>query len=184
MDEKPRDPKAFILDKSMLKNIFGVGGFFFLMLLVLLIIFQHTEITSMKDLLNFSFGERSHVTTYELTLLFTIFVMTHMGYMFNARGYKTGGSGWNLKGCDGFLLIATVVTLGQIAIVEVPFLNDFFNVESLTKINWKDFFQTWNPLNWNYDLLLNANWSDWFWIFILGFLVTGVREVYAFAKRM
>ena len=73
MDEKPRDPKAFILDKSMLHNIFGVGGFFFLMLLVLLIIFQHTEITSMKDLLNFSFGERSHVTTYELTLLFTIF---------------------------------------------------------------------------------------------------------------
>lgn len=152
MDEKPRDPKAFILDKSMLHNIFGVGGFFFLMLLVLLIIFQHTEITSMKDLLNFSFGERSHVTTYELTLLFTIFVMTHMGYMFNARGYKTGGSGWNLKGCDGFLLIATVITLGQIAIVQVPFLNDFFNVQVL-------------PI------------SDWAVIFIMGFMVTGVREL-------
>ena len=152
MDEKPRDPKAFILDKSMLHNIFGVGGFFFLMLLVLLIIFQHTEITSMKDLLNFSFGERSHVTTYELTLLFTIFVMTHMGYMFNARGYKTGGSGWNLKGCDGFLLIATVITLGQIAIVQVPFLNDFFNVQSLP-------------------------FEDWSWIFVLGFMVTGVREL-------
>ena len=152
LDEKPRDPKAFILDKSMLHNIFGVGGFFFLMLLVLLIIFQHTEITSMKDLLNFSFGERSHVTTYELTLLFTIFVMTHMGYMFNARGYKTGGSGWNLKGCDGFLLIATVITLGQIAIVQVPFLNDFFNVQAL-------------PI------------SDWVVIFIMGFMVTGVREL-------
>lgn len=152
MDEKPRDPKAFILDKSMLHNIFGVGGFFFLMLLVLLIIFQHTEITSMKDLLNFSFGERSHVTTYELTLLFTIFVMTHMGYMFNARGYKTGGSGWNLKGCDGFLWIASVITLGQIAIVQIPFLNDFFNVQSL-------------PL------------FDWIVIFIVGFMVTGVREL-------
>lgn len=158
MDEKPRDPKAFILDKSMLQNIFGVGGFFFLMLLILLIIFQHTEITSMKDLLNFSFGEKSHVTTYELTLLFTIFVMTHMGYMFNARGYKTGGSGWNLKGCDGFLLIATVVTLGQIAIVQVPFLNDFFNVQAL-------------PL------------FDWVVIFIMGFLVTGVREVYSLIKN-
>jgi len=152
MDEKPRDPKAFILDKSMLHNIFGVGGFFFLMLLVLLIIFQHTEITSMKDLLNFSFGERSHVTTYELTLLFTIFVMTHMGYMFNTRGYKTGGSGWNLKGCDGFLWIASVITLGQIAIVQIPFLNDFFNVQSL-------------PL------------FDWIVIFIVGFMVTGVREL-------
>lgn len=152
MDEKPRDPKAFILDKSMLQNIFGVGGFFFVMLLVLLIIFQHADITSMKDLLTFSFGERSHVTTYELTLLFTIFVMTHMGYMFNARGYKTGGSGWNLKNCDGFLLIATVVTLGQIAIVQVPFLNDFFNVQPL-------------PL------------FDWIVIFIIGFMVTGVREL-------
>jgi len=158
MDEKPRDPKAFILDKSMLQNIFGVGGFFFLMLLILLIIFQHTEITSMKDLLNFSFGERSHVTTYELTLLFTIFVMTHMGYMFNARGYKTGGSGWNLKGCDGFLLIATVVTFGQIAIVQVPFLNDFFNVQAL-------------PL------------FDWVVIFIMGFMVTGIREVYSLIKK-
>lgn len=152
MDEMPRDPKAFILDKSMLHNIFGVGGFFFLMLLSLLIIFQHSDITSMSDLINFSFGERSPVTTYELTLLFTIFVMTHMGYMFNARGYKTGGSGWNLKGCDGFLLIATVVTLGQIAIVQVPFLNDFFNVQSLP-------------------------FWDWFWIFVLGFLVTGIREL-------
>ncbi len=152
MDEKPRDPKAFILDKSMLHNIFGVGGFFFVMLLVLLIIFQHAEIWSMKDLLSFSFGERNKVETYELTLLFTIFVMTHMGYMFNARGYKTGGSGWNLKGCDGFLLIAIVVTLGQIAIVQVPFLNDFFNVQSLP-------------------------FWDWFWIFVLGFLVTGIREL-------
>lgn len=152
MNEKPRDPKAFILDKSMLHNIFGVGGFFFVMLLVLLIIFQHAEITSMKDLLSFSFGERNEVSTYELTLLFSIFVMTHMGYMFNARGYKTGGSGWNLKGCDGFLLIATVVTLGQIAIVQVPFLNDFFNVESL-------------PL------------FDWIVIFIIGFMVTGIREL-------
>ena len=78
--------------------------------------------------------------------------MTHMGYMFNARGYKTGGSGWNLKGCDGFLIIATVITVGQVAIVQVPMLNSFFNVAQLPII-------------------------DWIIIFILGFLVTGVREV-------
>lgn len=183
MDEKPRDPKAFILDKSMLHNIFGVGGFFFIMLLVLLIIFQHTDITSVEGLLNFSLGERSRVSTYELTLLFTIFVMTHMGYMFNARAYKTGGSGWNLKGCKGFIIIASVVTLGQVAIIEVPYLNNFFNVESLLKINWHDFFHTWNPINWNYSLLLKANWSDWLYIFGLGFLVTGIREIYALSKR-
>jgi len=152
MSEKPRDPKAFILDKDMLINIFGVGGFFFVVLLILLIIFQHAEINSMSDLLHFSFGKRNPVTTYELTLLFTIFVITHMGYMFNARAYKTGGSGWNLKGCKGFMLIATIVTLGQIAIVQVPVLNSFFNVQPL-------------PL------------SDWIVIFVIGFLVTGIREL-------
>jgi len=152
MEEKPRDPKAFILDSSMLRNIFGVGGFFFVILLVLLIISQHADIKSMSDLLNFRFGERNEVSVYELTLIFTIFVITHMGYMFNARGYKTGGSGWNLKGCDGFLIIATVVTLGQIAIVQVPFLNSFFNVQPLPFV-------------------------DWVIIFIIGFLVTGVREL-------
>lgn len=154
MNEKPRDPKAFILDSSMLRNIFGVGGFFFVMLLVMLVVFQHTDIQSMTDLLkmNFSLGDRNSVSTYELTLLFTVFVMTHMGYMFNARGYKTGGSGWNLKGCDGFLIIATVVTLGQVAIVQVPMLNSFFNVEQLPII-------------------------DWIIIFFIGFLVTGIREV-------
>jgi len=152
MNEKPRDPKAFILDKSMLQNIFGVGGFFFLMLLALLIIFQHADITSMKDLMSFSFGAKNEVTIYELTLLFTIFVITHMGYMFNARAYKTGGSGWNLKGCNGFLKIAFIVTLGQVAIVQIPGLYDFFNVGPL-------------PLN------------DWIIIFILGFLVTGIREI-------
>lgn len=152
MEEKPRDPKSFILDNSMLNNIFGVGGFFFVLLFVLLIIFQHAEINHISDLMNFTFGERGVVSTYELTLLFSIFVMTHMGYMFNARAYETGGSGWNLKGCDGFLTIATIVTLGQIAIIEVPFLNNFFNVEQLPLI-------------------------DWVVIFILGFLVTGVREL-------
>ena len=152
MEEKPRDPKSFILDSSMLRNIIGVGGFFFAILLVLLYIFQHTEINSISDLLNFSIGERNEVSVYELTLLFSIFVMTHMGYMFNSRGYKTGGSGWNLKECDGFLLIATVVTLGQVAIVQVPFLNSFFNAQQLPFL-------------------------DWVVIFIMGFLVTGVREL-------
>ncbi len=152
MKDKPRDPNAFILDSSMLKNIFGVGGFFFFILLVLLIIFQHANIASLSDLMSFEFGDRDHVSTYELTLLFSIFVITHMGYMFNARGYKAGVSGWNLKGCDGFLIIATVVTLGQVAIVQIPFLNSFFNVQPLSLV-------------------------DWIIIFIMGFLVTGVREL-------
>ena len=64
MEEKPRDPKSFILDSSMLRNIFGVGGFFFAILLGLLVVFQHADIKSMSDLLNFQFGERNEVSVY------------------------------------------------------------------------------------------------------------------------
>ena len=159
MADKPRDRNAFILDKSMLSNILGVGLFFFFLLLGLLYIFQHSDVQQLTDLLSLSLGEKGPVTPYELTLLFTIFVMTHFWYMFNARAYKTGGSGLNLKGCDGFITIAIIVLVGQILIVQLPFLNSFFNVEPLKII-------------------------DWGIIIALSALVVIVREIYALTKRV
>ena len=159
MADKPRDRNAFILDKSMLENILGVGLFFFILLLGLLYIFQHSDIQQLTDLLTVSLGEKGVVTPYELTLLFTIFVMTHFWYMFNARAYKTGGSGLNLKGCDGFITIAIIILVGQIAIVQLPFLNSFFNVEPLKL-------------------------TDWAIIIGLSALVMIVREIYALIKRI
>lgn len=52
----------------------------------------------------------------------------------------------------GFLIIATIVTLDHVAIVQVPMLNSFFNVQQL-------------PI------------ADWIIVFVLGFLVTGICEV-------
>lgn len=52
MRDKPRDRNAFILNKQMIYNIVGVGGFFFVMLLVLLYIFQHADIHQLTDLLS------------------------------------------------------------------------------------------------------------------------------------
>ena len=74
MKDKPRDRKAFILTKPMMKDILGVGGFFFLLLVVFLYIFQHTEITQMTDLLHCKLGEANGLSPYEQTLLFSIFV--------------------------------------------------------------------------------------------------------------
>jgi Ca2+-transporting ATPase len=137
MNDKPRDRKAFILDKSMLANIIGVGGFFFVLLLGFLYIFQHSDIQQLTDLMTLSLTpEKNAVTPYELTLLFTIFVMTHFWYMFNARAYKSGGSGLNLKGCDGFITITIIILVGQILIVQAPFLNSFFNVVPLKMVDW------------------------------------------------
>jgi Ca2+-transporting ATPase len=133
MKDRPRDRNAFILNRSMLANIIGVGGFFFLMLTAFLYIFQHADVERMSDLLCIRIGGRNGVTPYELTLLFSIFVWTHFWYLFNARGYKSGGSGLQLKGCNGFLTIAAVIVAGQVLIVEV--LYDFFNV---VPMKWQD----------------------------------------------
>ncbi len=136
MRDKPRDRNAFILNASMLKEIIGVGGFFFLLLLGFLYIFQHADVHGLTDLLHLQLGEKGHVTTYELTLLFTIFVMTHFFYLFNARAFETGRSALHFKGCNGLLTIVVIILIGQVAMVEVPGLQQFFNVEGLKLTDW------------------------------------------------
>lgn len=136
MQDKPRNRKASILSHSMRINILGVGFFFFFLLVAMLYIFEHGEYTSMVDLLNFHIGERDGLSTYELTMIFTTFVMTHFFYLFNARAFETGRSALHFKGCQGLLMIVAVVFLGQIAMVEIPMLQDFFNVCGLSLQDW------------------------------------------------
>jgi len=136
MKDKPRDRKAFILNRNMMENILGVGGFFFLLLLVLLYVFEHSNITQLTDLLHVSLGKANGLTPYELTLFFTIFVMTHFFYLFNARAFNTGRSALHLKGCKGLMFIVTIIFVGQIAMVEIPGLQEFFNVCGLSLTDW------------------------------------------------
>ncbi len=136
MRSKPRDRKAFILNSTMYHNILGVGGFFFLLLLGLLYIFEHSDITQLTDLLTLKLGEANGLTPYEVTLLFTIFVMTHFFYLFCARAFETGRSALHFKGCGGLLTISAIILVGQVAMVEVPVLQDFFNVVSLKPVDW------------------------------------------------
>ena len=136
MKDKPRDRNAFILNKPMLREIIGVGGFFFLMLFGMLYIFLHAEVNQLTDLLHLQLGAKGHVSTYELTLLFTTFVMTHFFYLFNARAFETGRSALHFKGCNGLLTIVAIILVGQIAMVELPGLQQFFNVEGLKLIDW------------------------------------------------
>ena len=136
MQVPPRKRTAFILDNDMIANILGVGLFFFVLLVSLLYIFQHADIHSLSDMLTLRMGEKNSVSPYELTLLFTIFVMTHFWYIFNTRAYKSGGSGLNLRGCEGFIVIAAVIAIGQVVIVQVPVVNTFFNVVPLKTADW------------------------------------------------
>ncbi len=134
MKDKPRDRKAFILTKPMMRDILGVGGFFFLLLTMFLYIFQHTEITQMTDLLHCKLGEANGLSPYEQTLLFSIFVWTHLWYMFNTRSFETGKSFFQLKICKEFFSIVAIIFIGQIMIVEA--LYDFFNCTPMKLVDW------------------------------------------------
>ena len=135
MKDKPRDRRAFIIDKIMGWGIIATGVIFFAMLLVLLYIFQHADITSLTDLLHLSLNVNDkHLTPYELSMFFTIFVMLQFWNMFNARAFKTGRSAFHFKDCSGFGLIAFIILVGQVFIVTVG--GEMFNVTPIKPLDW------------------------------------------------
>jgi len=134
MNDKPRDRKAFIINRPMYFNIIGVGMAFFFMLLALVLIFEHADVTCMKDFLHLSLGASKAINPYEETLIFSIFVWTHFWYMFNARSFETGKSIFQSKLSRGFWTIIAVIAIGQIVIVEV--LYEFFNVVPMKLEDW------------------------------------------------
>lgn len=148
MHDRPRDRHAFILTRPMYGEIVGVGAVFFVLLFFFLLVFKHADISSLSDMLSLNylqlfagfgtltFWTEGHLTAYELTLLFTIFVMTHFFYLFNARAFETGRSALHFGGCKGLLTIVVIIFAGQVLMVETPILQDFFNVVSLSLKDW------------------------------------------------
>lgn len=136
MKDKPRNRYKSILTKEMLREIVGVGLFFFLLLLTMLYAFQHTDITSLTDFLQLQLSNKRHISAYELTLLFTVFVMTHFFYLFNARAFGSHRSALHFKGCKGLITIVGIIFVGQVAMVETPGFQKFFNVVSLRWTDW------------------------------------------------
>ena len=148
MADKPRNRQAFILNHPMLSEIFGVGGFFFVMLFFFLLVFKHADVQSLTDMMSIdyaalfagigslAFWTEGHLSEYELTLLFTIFVMTHFFYLFNARAFETHRSALHFKGCRGLLYISGIIIVGQVVMVETPVLQQFFNVIGLSLQDW------------------------------------------------
>lgn len=167
MNDKPRNRNAFIINKSMAYNIFGVGLLFFAITLGFLYIFQHAEITSMTDLLTLQLGAANKVTPSEQTLLFSIFVWTHFWYMFNTRSYEANNSYFKLKQSSGFNTIVGVIILGQIIIVEL--LYNFFNVEPM-----------FHTADWHFNL---SGCIDWLIIVGSSSLVLWIREGWFFITK-
>lgn len=112
MNDRPRDPKAFIITKAMWTEILGVGLVYTGILLYLLI----GNICS-------------------LTEFFTIFVMLQFWNLFNARVFGQNRSIFNgLLNNPAFIGICAVIFIGQILIVQ--FGGNVFRTEPLNIETW------------------------------------------------
>ena len=134
MNKPPRSRHSFIIGKAMWLNILATGVLFFVILYCLLYIFLHSDITSLTDLIHLHLQQKDRLTPYELSLLFTTFVMLQFWNMFNARAFSTNRSALHLRDCGEFIFIATIIFVGQILIVEVG--GDFFNVVPISLSDW------------------------------------------------
>lgn len=134
MRDKPRDQRDFIINHPMWRSIIGVGVAFFAILIGLLYYMQHTDVTSLTQIGRLPWVSGHNMSPYELSLFFTIFVFLQFWNMFNARAFATGRSAFHFKGCKGFLSIALLILVGQIAIVSLG--GEFFTVVPLKITDW------------------------------------------------
>ncbi len=119
MKKKPRGINDFIISKSMMANIFGVGLVFLAILLGILIYMNKDGI----------------VSVYELSVFFTIFVMMQFWNMFNARTLGGNRSAfYKLKENRNFVVIAVLILVLQIVIIQ--FGGGFFRTEPLSLEHW------------------------------------------------
>ncbi len=134
MDSKPRDRRSFIITSSMWQFIGGVGLIFAAIILSLVYIFEHADVTSLSQLANIRLGEAQGLSPYELSIIFTTFVMLQFWNIFNARAYATHRSAFHLQSCGEFIMISAVIFFGQILIVNIG--DEFFNVVPLRLEDW------------------------------------------------
>lgn len=137
MYERPRSSSDSIISSSMCASIVGVGLVFLILLVDLLFFFQYFCVDSIDALLTLRFHSNGvgELTTYELSLFFTVFVMLQFWNMFNARAFMTGHSAFhNLLSSKGFLWIALVILVGQYLIV--TFGGAMFSVTPLLASDW------------------------------------------------
>lgn len=131
---KPRARTAFIITKAMWRDIIGTGAIFFIALLVFLYYLEHVSITSLTQIGSVPLGDNTGLTPYELSVFFSTFVFLQFWNMFNAKAFASGRSVFHFKGCTEFIIIALVISLGQIIIVTLG--GPFFGVTPLSIIDW------------------------------------------------
>ncbi len=164
MRNKPRSTTEHIITPAMGRQILGVGLFFVVLFFGLIQYFKHVELTSLTQFRFTEFGahffdfRNGHLSPYELSLFFTIFVLLQFWNMFNAKAFLSGKTAFaNLGQSKGFLCVGGVILLGQIIIV--TFAGSLFGIVPLS-------------------------WGDWVFVFIATSLVLWVGEVVRLVRTL
>jgi Ca2+-transporting ATPase len=142
MQDKPRPTAAHIISKPMAVRIVSIGLAFVLVLFGLMQYFKHADVSALRQFSLadfagsfFDFSAGNGLSPYELSLFFTIFVLLQFWNMFNAKAFMTGVSALvSLRSCGGFLLVTTIILVGQGFIVNVG--GEMFNVVPLRLSDW------------------------------------------------
>ena len=106
----------------------------FVLLAAILVWFRNYDISSLSTCMHAARNASSGLSAYELSVFFSVFVFLQFWNMFNARAFATGRSAFHFKGCKGFLSIALLILVGQIAIVSLG--GEFFTVVPLKFTDW------------------------------------------------
>lgn len=119
MKEKPRRQSDFIISRQMAWAICSVGVLFFAVLLGMLLWFDG----------------QGPVTTAQLTVFFTVFVMLQWWNLFNAKALGSAHSAFHRFTEDkGLLAVLAIILVGQWVIV--TFGGKMFRVEPLPAQTW------------------------------------------------
>lgn len=120
MSEKPRKSTDFIISRPMMYNIITTGIFFIIILMGMLIHYYRSP---------------EGMTTHNLTVFFTFFVMLQFWNLFNARVFGTTDSAFKgLFKSYGTEFVLFAILIGQILIVQ--FGGKVFRTEPLDIITW------------------------------------------------
>ena len=159
LHDKPRSPRAHIVNFQMGWRIAAWGLGFFVVLVGLWQLLYHTELHHVKDLFNldalaiyfkgFFKGHEGKValSAYEHGIFFTFFVILQFWNLFNARYFRTDGSvlqevyhfftdreRFRQTYSPGFVIVAFIILAGQFIIINL--LPDFFEVDRMSMEDW------------------------------------------------
>lgn len=117
MKDRPRGENDFIINRSMVKWIIGVGVVIVAVLMSMLFIYG------------------SGITPYQLSYFFTVFVMLQFWNLFNARSFGLKEpTCTKLIRCKGFLGILFIILAGQVLIVSLG--GEVFRTVPLSLPDW------------------------------------------------